>query len=131
MVSVTVNKKEFGILNIDNLIDPNGEHQHIWLNRLTIGGMERSMRRTGMKDTIFIVPGFPKGVPILPEQENLSMEIPIKEESVLVAVHINGKVYSLGASLRSGEPAQNAILVTELARRLVRTVQMLDTNDQA
>ena len=40
-----ISEREFGILNIDDLIDPKGEHQQIWLNRLTIGGMERSMKK--------------------------------------------------------------------------------------
>ena len=37
--------REFGIIDIDHLIDPDGEHRQVWLNRLTIGGMERSMRK--------------------------------------------------------------------------------------
>ena len=40
-----LSEREFGIIDIDNIIDPNLEHQLVWLNRLTIGGMERNMRK--------------------------------------------------------------------------------------
>ena len=40
-----ISEREFGIIDIDNIIDPDYEHQLGWLNRLTIGEMERNMRK--------------------------------------------------------------------------------------
>jgi len=38
---------EFGIIDIDNIIDPNLQHRLTWLNRLTIRKMEKHMRKAG------------------------------------------------------------------------------------
>jgi len=62
----------------------------------------------------------------LPEQENLSTELPIEEGQAIVAVRLNDKTYALGTEFVK-DPTKNAILVTELARRLVRTVQILES----
>ena len=40
-----ISEREFGIIDIDRIIDPNFEFQLGWLNRLTVGKMERRMRK--------------------------------------------------------------------------------------
>lgn len=40
-----INEREFGIINIDSIIDPFNDHKLTWLNRLTIRKMEKCMRK--------------------------------------------------------------------------------------